>query len=379
MKKLLLLAAVAGVAFSSCVKNETANGIAASASKISFETPAVGASTRAVAGEISSSTAYPAAEKFKVWGWYHKGDYTTFGDASNDWTIYMAEDDGSALEVINQDGTAGTWAPAIDHFWPKNGKLTFAAYSPADAAGAYTHTANGLQIAGFTVAEVGQQYDLLYSDRSYNRVSSTNQYAGPNADVNIYTGVDIVFHHALSSILFKVGTDADYTQANIAFKVKSITIRNVVKKGDFNETLTDVPTPIQRTPTWTPSAVETDKTDYVAFNDENGFAVPADGTTFSEPAPAGGTANDLILLPQSFVGKDDAVVEIVYTMKTGPSNEIENTASFKLNTATEAEVWQCNKRYTYKIIFGDLEKITFAPVVEDWEDVEVPIEDSDLI
>ena len=373
MKKILLLAAAAGVILSGCVKNESASGVIASDAKISFETPAVGVSTRAVVGEIASAAAYPATEKFKVWGWYHKDNYTSFGDASNGWTIYMAEEDGSALEVTNPGGTAQTWAPSVDHYWPKNGKLTFAAYSPADAAGTYTHTANGLQIAGFTVEEVGQQYDLLYSDRSYNRVSSENQYNGSNTTGNIYDGVDIVFHHALSSILFKVGTDVDYSQANITFKVKRITIRNVVNKGDFNETLTDQSAPIERNPTWTPSTEAGDKTDYVVFDDATGFEVPTDGTTYTEPAPANGTANDLMLLPQSFVGKDDAVVEIVYTMKTAASAEIEHTASFQLNSATNAETWEDNKRYTYKIIFGGLEKITFAPVVEDWVDVETPV------
>ena len=122
MKRILLFAAVAGAALASCVKNESESGMTASDSKISFEAPVVGATTRAVSGEING--AYPTTEKFKVWGWYHEGDYTTFGDTQNNgWKNYMTDADGKPIEVA-YDGTS-SWAPAKDYFWPKNGKLTF--------------------------------------------------------------------------------------------------------------------------------------------------------------------------------------------------------------------------------------------------------------
>lgn len=359
MKKVLLLAATAGIVLSSCVKNEPADTFGASDSKITFEAPAVGATTRAIPGEIDNAAAYPERESFNVWGWYHENDYTSFEDSGNAWTNYMTQADGKPVTVAKE---GNTWAPATDYFWPKTGKLTFAAYSPADAAGTYTHTAEGLQIEGFTVPAVGAQYDLMYSDRAYNRTSSDKNYTGSQT-TNPYNGVDIVFHHALSSIVFKVGTKENYsTGADIDFKIKSIKIKNVYGAGDFNETLTDGNGSTTRTPAWT--ATGDANVEYVAFTGE--FAVPEDGTTYTEPTGAA----DLILLPQSFENNDAAVVEIAYTYETVASGEIPDTATFILKNSTNAKAWEPNKRYTYRILFG-LEKITFAPIVENWEDVTV--------
>lgn len=355
MKKVLLLAAAAGIVLSGCVKNEPAETFGASDAKITFEAPAVGATTRAIPGEIDNSAAYPVDEKFNVWGWYHEGDYTNFAALTN----YMTQANGKPIMVAKE---GNTWAPATDYFWPKTGKLTFAAYSPADAAGTFTHTAQGLQIEGFTVPAVGAQYDLMYSDRAYNRTSSDKNYTGSQT-TNPYDGVDIVFHHALSSIVFKVGTAEDYsTGADIDFKIKSITIKNVYNAGNFNETLTDGSGSTARTPVWTTTGDA--NVEYVAFTGD--FAVPEDGATYTEPTGAA----DLILLPQSFEGNDAAVVEIAYTYETAASGEIAATETFILKNSTNAKTWEPNKRYTYRIIFG-LDKITFAPIVENWEDVTV--------
>lgn len=355
MKRILLFAAVAGAALASCVKNESESGMTASDSKISFEAPVVGATTRAVEGEIVGT--YPTEEDFKVWGWYHEGDYTTFGDTENGWKNYMTASTAGDPVVVTFNNDK-SWVSAKDYFWPKNGKLTFAAYSPADAAGTYTHTANGLQIADFTVAAVGAQYDLMYSDRAYNRISSENQYGGT------YTGVDIVFRHALSSIVFKAGTKENYTNADNTFKIKSITIKNVANAGNFNEGLTDGTT--TRTPAWTVTGEANNS--YVAFSGD--FTVPNDGETLEEPANTSAEPTDLILLPQSFESNDNAIVEIKYTYGTAASGEIQHTETFQLNHATNVQAWEPNKRYTYNIIFG-LNKIYFAPVVEAWDDVNV--------
>lgn len=356
MKKVLLLAAAAGIVLSGCVKNEPAETFGASDSKITFEAPAVGATTRAIPGEIDNSVAYPENESFNVWGWYHENTYTSFDALTN----YMTQADGKPIMVAKE---GNTWAPATDYFWPKTGMLTFAAYSPADAAGTYTHTAQGLQIEGFTVPAVSGQYDLMYSDRAYNRTSSTNQYPTNKPEVsNGYEGVDIVFHHALSSIVFKVGTKENYSEgADIDFKIKSITIKNVYGAGDFNENLTDGNGSTTRTPAW--SATGNANVEYVAFTGD--FAVPED-KTYTEPTGAA----DMILLPQSFESNDAAVVEIAYTYETAASGAIAATETFNLNSTTNAKAWEPNKRYTYRIIFG-LDKITFAPIVENWEDVTV--------
>ncbi len=119
MKRILLFAAVAGAALASCVKNESESGMTASDSKISFEAPVVGTTTRAQAGEIGDK--YPTEESFKVWGWYHEGDYTTFEDDANGWKNYMTDADGNPIVVAYDN--VNSWVPATDYFWPKTGIL----------------------------------------------------------------------------------------------------------------------------------------------------------------------------------------------------------------------------------------------------------------
>lgn len=350
MKKTLLFAVAASVALAGCVKNDPANGgTVASDAKISFDAPAVGAVTRAVAGEIVNP--YNKAEHFTVYALHFADEYTSF----NDGAFYMAGVE-TAYDPAGNCWNSESVTGGKTYYWPKNGSLTFQAYSPSDARTdcmvGWMET--GFTFDNFTVAAVGQQYDLMFSNRSYNRTSSMNQ-----SGDDTYNGVDITFKHALSSIVFKVGTDADYAGADLDFKVKKIEIQGVNNKGNFNENLTDGNNENTRNPEWTD---QTGAVNYIAF--EGSFAVPENGTDRVEPTGAA----DLILLPQLI--PDGAMVVVEYTIETMTSGEITQTATFELKPNTDNNTWTLGKRYTYNIIFGDMEKIYFAPVVEDWDDVE---------
>ena len=128
MKKTLFLAIAVSAVITGCVKNETTNGSVVSDSKISFEAPAIAGITRGanVAGEISLP--YPTTENFSVYARYFAGNYTTFAEG----TSYM-ENIKTAY-----DNAGNYWdseaAGGQAYYWPKNGTLTFAAYSPSGAA-----------------------------------------------------------------------------------------------------------------------------------------------------------------------------------------------------------------------------------------------------
>lgn len=361
MKKLLILTA-ASMTLAGCVKNEPApDKSALPDAKISFEAPLMGKTTRAQPGEIGSNDAYPTNESFKVWGWYHTNKYTTFGDPENGWSNYMTDESGAPL-TVSKDASGNFWAPKNDYYWPASGYLTFAAYSPADAQGTFVHTSKGLTISGFTVPEIDQQYDLMYSDRVYNCKASSMQ---SNVSPGNYSGIQITFRHALSSIRFKVGTKENCSGADLEINVTKIEVNSITNTGDFAETLTDGPSSTNRTPAW---SKQTGTASYIPF--EGKQQVTLDGTTRTEP----NGIKDLLLLPQDFAGNNQAVVKVTYTMKTGASAEIAATEEFKLNSPESIQKWEPNKRYTYNILFGTgeggLQKIYFAPVVEDWEDVE---------
>ena len=155
MKKLFFLAALAGVALVSCTKNEVTPSD--NQNEITFAAPVVGTQLKAVPGELTDA-AYPVAEKFNVYAVWHAGDFAGWEDGS----LYMDD-------VMTQyDDTFNGWRPIDRHYWPKNGKMTFAAYSPSDVnATDHSYGAAGLSLTDFQVESASADHvDVLYSVRS---------------------------------------------------------------------------------------------------------------------------------------------------------------------------------------------------------------------
>ena len=246
MKKSFLLAAFAGILLAGCTSDEQAE-VATSRTNnpIVFNSPIVNVQTRAVAGEqpvwdaTNSKYIYSTSEKFRVYAVQHIGDFR--GWNADGTQLYLNNLEVSYNASINDNGTKKGWEPSFPVYWPKteNAKLTFAAYSPSDANEFHPiYKGDGLSLTGFTPqSNVADQYDLMYSSRSYNRTESTNALTGTGHTINSYDGVDILFHHALSSINFKAKTAADYLNTEI--KIKKITINNAYTTADFKEKITN--------------------------------------------------------------------------------------------------------------------------------------------
>lgn len=360
MKKLLFLAALSSVALASCVSDESPSIDATPSGKaISFNAPVMYSQTKAVAGEIG--TAYDKNEEFRVYAVWTLDPCTNWSAG----TWYM-NDSGKGVEVaytdVINDATAGTgaWTPTPNYYWPKNGYLTFAAYSPADANGSFSYSSQGLAISDFEVdGTASKQYDLMYSDRAYNKTTSEG---GLNTT---YDGVDIKFYHALSSIKFKVKLKDDYTGTTI--KVKKISIYSIEKKGTFNENRVEDPVNgDSNDPKWSLSGDLVPDTDpYIPFSGEQ--------VVTTTPSPLSG-ASDLILMPQKFHDGTIATnaeknLKIEYTITSAAGNDIpqEEIVSFSEipTDAGNVSEWKIGFRYTYTLIFG-LDKIYFAPEVKDW-------------
>lgn len=351
-KTLLMMAVAAGAMLTGCVKNETANGGAVSGSKISFEAPAVTGITRAalVPGEIG--TGYDQGEHFSVYALYFaNGTYTNF----NAGTLYMNKVETAYEETDNYWDSENAGGQA--YYWPNKGSLTFAAYSPTGAANDCTVAwgAAGFTFTNFTVqSEPAKHYDLLFSERAYNKTqsaASSTTYKG---------GVDITFKHALSSVVFKAKLGDTYEGHTI--KLKNITLKNTFTTGTFNQGLVDENNAVTTTAAaW--SGQNTENTaGYVAFNGAEVIA----STTAAEPTGA----TRLIVLPQELAhdGANNVTIDVTYSINNGTS-EIDQTATIDVTDPeydlTEFEI---GKRYTFTLIFG-LDKITFSPEVDPWEDV----------
>lgn len=352
MKRFLFMSALASVALASCVNDEAMeNTSKASDQKITFNAPVIGGATRAVeyTGEIE--TVYPTTENFKVYALWHTNEFTSWKEEVNKTLVYMPGVTvryNSGFNNSENDGTGG-WTTGNEYeptyYWPKEGFLTFSAYSPADAVGNFSMTENGLNIKNFSVnASASNHYDLLYSDLTTNQKS--NNYSDTN---NTYDGVDIKFNHALSAIRFKVKTKADYSKS-VKITLTGIEIAGVHYQGSFE----------QNGPTW----YITDGSGYITApyvaypkNSESQEVKSGDAV---EPT----NHNDVILMPQGL--SDNATITVKYTMQYGTGNVIPQTTTVKIKELTAA--WEIGKRYTYTIIFG-LDQIYFAPSVDSWVDV----------
>ena len=374
MKKSLICAALAVVAMASCTKNELKVPSTGSDAVISFQ-PVVANATKADYITNSSISNDRTSFSFAVFAWYPDGGEMLTSTTSG--TRYMDNVTVTYKTFIDDsDEGSGTWAPTTTYYWPKNGKLSFDAYAPASAhaastpgAGKGTFTSDikkGLQIADYTVADLGSQYDLLYSTRALNKNTSVGE---TNAT---YDGVDIAFNHALAAIEVKAKTAADY--GTDVIKLNKVTILYACNKGNFSQGMSNAIT--EGTPVWTNQKNEVNYVLYDAGAELSNGANLSTTPLTSETTPA---ISNAILLPQSFAHASNTVsIKVDYSIK-GTNGYLAQTQTFKLNTTSGSEpggtysplsAWEIGKKYTYTLVFT-LEDIHFAPSVENWTDVTV--------
>ncbi len=350
MKKSFLIAAMAGLAFVGCTNDEVSNSFNQDR-EITFANPYVSKTTKAVYQEMENP--YSTAEKFNVFGVWHKA---TFEGWATNASLYM--DDATT----QYDDTYNGWRPETRYYWPKNGYLTFAAYSPTDAKSAssgITYDATGLHITGFQVADNNANHiDLMYSERSYNKKKGSTNTNTP------YDEVDLDFKHALSSIHFTAKLAQDYTGTTIT--LNKISIYGVHTKGNFNENVTDGAT-YTAAPAWTGQSNPLDEANaYVYYNSNQ---VLTTGVFAMKDATS---QVDVIALPQTLPA--DAEIKIEYTIdapgaSTDPIAQVNTVKIADLTTKT----WEPGKRYIYNMTFS-FEEIYFAPEIVDW----VPAGDTEI-
>lgn len=351
MKKYLFLAALVGVAFTSCVQNEE---FAPKPQKeISFE----------VANYVHTSRAgaFATTETFAANAWVTDGGTTN----------QLIKDEAVTHQTI--DGS-NVWKTANTYYWPLEGTVDFICYYPTTVKPNITYSYTGadeLTYKDYTVADV----DVMYADKAV-RYSANNSATDNGTDFGIvgygFTGVPTLFHHALAKLNFKV-QNGNYDDGVYYWvvTVKSITANNIHKKGSV--TLThdsntadasygdwDLPDPAVWTPSATPvTATYTwDPASDVVLDDE-------DVTAFD--------AKTVYVMPQTLtkVG-DHQTVTVVYTVDQIRMSDSAVISSKDYNPtldlySTTLEHWQMNKDITYTLSFNPKgEMILFAPAVQEW-------------
>ena len=387
MKKFFIFAAMAGAVLVSCTKNEPA--ATNNEQLITFAAPVVSLNTRS-ATEVWNNYPTGKAYDFAVWAKYFvdanysNGTYTTW-DAGQ---TYMEE------VLVSYNATDKTWAPASNYYWPKNGSLTFIGYAPASKASYASVTDKGIVFTDYEVsATPSKQVDLLFSERTYNqKVSNMDNTSGDKVTGNtgavkddIYEGIHISFKHALSSILFNIKTADDYT-ASTTITLQGITVQGAVTTATFNQNLNDANGAVTTAAAWDTNdngngPSEDYPVDITVDQEITTTPYYPSGITKETAATNGVRATDLILLPQNL---DGVSVKINYTINnigegsldddgnTDPSEPLTQIAELPLGT-TNVPAWEMGKRYIYNIVIG-LDKITFEPYVQDWVNVDMPVQ-----
>lgn len=354
MKIKVLLASIAVLAVASCTKNNI-DSSKADRQVIIFDSPVMAAATKG-ANEI---TTFPQTQSFVVFAHYYPYLYTSYADGMP----YM---DNVTVAFDPSLAKDGAWAPVpTNYYWPVQGTLTFAAYSPPieDDDIIVTYDDSGFSFEGFTVnVDPAEQVDLLFSERTYNQESYSYN---PDDDIP-YEGVQINFLHALSSVRFEIKADkvlVDGTNANrYEFRVKNVTLKGVHNKGSFDQNL-----PIAGINQTTPAPTERDwKIDagsqLTEFQVHSGEVIIDSEDSYNL---AGTDDTNLILIPQSL---DQVSIHIKYDMRHSGMAADEwvedSTAEASLSTSKVSH-WLRGKRYTYTLTLG-LNEIKFAPKVETW-------------
>ena len=324
-------------------------------SPVRFNSPVVSNMTKTVLGEMDGD--YDEDESFAVFSVYHSDGFNGWGKGIS--YINRAEFTYNAGVDDDDDGLGG-WTGG--YYYPKSGSLSFAAYSPFSAhaatpgagTGTFEYASSGLTITNFTVPALAEQYDLMYSERIYNKTG--------NGVSDGYEGLDLVFYHALSSIKFQVQKKAAYDGYTIT--LKGISMQNIKYKGNFSENIDteketeeEIPN-YDRNPAWTEISGQAT---YVFFDGSE--VLDKYGEDQYEEI---GDLKGAILLPQAFAEGNAALIKVDYTIKPTSMPEISQTATIPLNKLSEG--WVIGKRYTYNISIG-YDTITISPTVIGWENV----------
>lgn len=330
MKKYFIIAVAALVALASCSKNET-DFSSKKSNAISFSAVAA-KNTKAL---ITGTTYKTTDPHFGIFAYA----LTSGTWAVNHSTAQLYMDD---VEISYVDADK-IWEPAATYYWPLSGTLTFIGYSPYDCNGtvAYDKATQALTVTNFTqVAEVDDQEDLMWAttnaDLSDNQATYTSE-----LQTSTKTGVNEVFHHALSQVCFAVKKATGLSGYVITVDSLKFT---AYSKGTLTVT--------EDSPAWS------DQSTGLTF-----WAAKADSVLVDNAFRAYGEAN--LPVPQTLAASTQQFT-IYYKLATTGGVDLGSTSkTVDLRVADGVTSWANNTKYIYNITI-DLNKIYFSPSIVEW-------------
>lgn len=353
MKKLIvLISAVAALA--ACSKNEVVPAVSGENVEISYK---VAPRTKA------DPQAFDTHNVFASWAYYLPSG--KWDENRTNAKIYIGKEgeEGATISYGNN-----VWKDQDNsYYWPKEGNLTFFAYSLNSKSltnkfGNDTHFSclnheSQYGIFGSLNLDIHPNTDFLVADIASDKTANENVYD--------FNGVPTLFKHKLSRVKFAVKKKSDYPGATIT--LNSITFKNLVNVMTYSQFWKDANNDIIQDYIATEGASRSNQ-EYTKTD----FEV---SSTAFVPVP-----NEVryIYIPQDFKNVTDATkiatIEVKYTvtLKKGTSETDKGIAETYTKTLKVKDIfdsWEIGKRYTFNLIFS-LDEIKWAPAVGDWEDVE---------
>jgi hypothetical protein len=304
--------------------------------------------TKAVVNNAIDGLVYPADEHFTVIGyWANEPAGSTFPAGS------------TYLNAVDFAKKGNYWAGAgKSYYWPKNGSLRFACYSPTVVnGGAFAHdlatdtwTATGYTQSASTASTI--DFMVAQTPASYTAATAAEN-------------VSVVFEHALSWITLQV--KAADEAASKAFTINKVTINDVNTVADMTA---KYPAKV-----WSNWSVPADYEVFTGAKYSSTEAMPVDAAAIIETVP-----NGTVVIPQATTTvtidyTQNALVEADGTVNTPQLDDQSITVSLSLDAANTP--WEAGKHYTYTLIFS-LDEIVINPSVALWEEVTVGDKDADI-
>ena len=328
MKKIFYsLLAVAALA--SCAKTEAVYMEDQAEIKIK---PATALATKANVLAAIDGTEYPVAENFDVYAYWANLPAGSSFTTADGVTKYLGET--GAVEFTNK---GNYWGGTTTYYWPKNGSLRFAAYSPSNVNMAHDLDTDTYTVTGYEQpATTATTWDLLVAPTSKSYTAMT---AAEN--------VSVVFEHALSWITVKVV--AKDAEAAKAFDIKKVTINDVVNVADFEAVMSG-----EKAMTWTLTDTK------VAYEVFNGSQAVTETATVIET-----TKDGTVIIPQP-----TTTITVDYKQNALEGTPALDNQQVTVDLVLDAEntPWKPGKHYVYTLVFG-LDEILINPDVVDWDDV----------
>lgn len=347
MKKYLIMTASAMLVFASCTNNEdqsepqeinfSAFNYKPTKAPITGATYGTGAPDFGVFAAIVATTNATSTQTYAE-------DYT----ASE---LYMND-----IKIQYDEVNYKIWRPVgasdafVKYYWPLTGKLTFVGYTPYTVAAKFVPTTQTFTITNYSAdAVIANQADVMYSKisaASDMTANSTQYTAGGGTN----SGVNILFNHALSQIVFRAKTDRLYDDA--AFTIDYITVQNVLNTGSLSVAKDLVSNVSPVVDGWTTSGTGQNFT-------------PVTNVLLTEKIKSYG--DSLLLIPQSF--SDNVKIEIKYTMDPAFGPNSSKVVNIEINDADKINLNQikAGKKYFIDLTVAANE-ILFAPsIAADWD------------